>query len=134
MSDSSPIVDTFKTVNPDLHLLTVLKQMVADYSDSDCHYMVSASYFDFVDSERQHTRQYMAPIYVHQDSAANIDFDEQGVLLDTFFSPEQDTPAERIRIPYDQIYRIARSSTGGLFTNEDTVYNEPSRFKMPPLR
>lgn len=117
----------------DLHLLNVLKELTADTPDPASHYMISASYFDFIDSDRTHTRQYMCPIYVHQDSASNTDFDEQGILLDTFFSPEKDTPAERIRIPYDQIYRVAKSPTGGLFVDEDSVYQDLSKFKMPPI-
>ncbi|WP_020597287.1 hypothetical protein [Spirosoma panaciterrae] len=95
--------------------------------------MVSASYIDFIDTDRDHSRQYMCPIFVHQDSAANIDFDEQDMLLDTFFSPEPGAPAKRIRIPYDQIYQIARNSVGGMFIKEDSVYRESSRFKVPPL-
>ena len=125
---------TLSTTPVDLHLLTILKQMVADMAEPDAHYMVSASYIDFVDSDRLHTRRYMCPIYVHPDSADQFDFDEQGILLDTFFSPEKGTLPERIRIPYDQIYRIAKSPTGGLFVDEDSVYQDSSKFKIPPLK
>ena len=117
----------------DTTLREVLKKMAADITNPDSHHLVSASYFDFVDSQRPYTRRYMCPIYVHQDSASNLDFDEQGILLDTFFSPEEGTPAERIHIPYDQIYSVAKSPTGGLYTDEHRLYSEPSKFKMPPI-
>ncbi|MVM42286.1 hypothetical protein GO730_39010 [Spirosoma sp. HMF3257] len=85
-----PADPTSSTHPVDLHLLTILKQMVADMAEPDAHYMVSASYIDFVDSTRLHSRRYMCPIYIHPDSADNFDFDEQGILLDTFFSPRRE--------------------------------------------
>lgn len=112
----------------------MFKQMIADVVGPDAHYMVSASYIDFVDSSREYTCRYMCPVYVHQGSVRNIDFDEQGVLLDTFFSPKPGVPAERIRIPYDQIYQIARSPTGGMYVSKDNVYTNRANFRMPPLQ
>ncbi|GAB4019136.1 hypothetical protein [Spirosoma koreense] len=118
----------------DLSLLTILNQMVSDVADPHAHYMVSANYIDFVDSARLHIRRYMCPIYVHADSASQFDFDPEGILLDTFFSPEKGTLPERIHIPFSQIYRVAKCPAGGMFVDKDIIYEDSSKFKMPPLQ
>ena len=128
-TDSTPPVDSV-----DLSLVTILNQMVSDVADPNTHYMVSANYIDFVDSARLHTRRYMCPIYVHADSASQFDFDQEGILFDTSFSPEKGTLPELIRIPFSQIYRVAKSPTGGMFVEKDIIYEDSSKFKMPPLK
>ena len=128
ISPSTPPADPV-----DLQLLVALKQMIVDLASSDQHYMVSANYYDFLDQSRPHPRRYMAIIYFHQDSAWDLAIDQQELLADVLLSPDKDAPRERIRIPYNQIYQVARNQTGGLFTEEDSVYYKPAIFKMPPL-
>ena len=117
-----------------LRLLSVIKQMIADLANPNQHYMVSANYLEFVDGNREYLRRYIAIIYVHRDSARNVAIDQQGLLLDALLSPDKDAPWERIRLPYSQIYEVARNQTGGMFTDEDSVYHEPAKLRMPPLR
>ena len=124
ISSSTPLADS---VDP--RLLAALKRMTVDLDSPDHHYMVSANYYDFLDQSRPHPRRYMAIIYFYQDLAV----DQQGLLADVLLSPNKDAPCERIRISYTQIYQVARNQTGGLFTEEDSVYYEPAKFKMPPL-
>ncbi len=118
----------------DLRLLSVIKQMIADLANPNQHHMVSANYLEFVDQDHEHPRRYIALIYIHRNSARNVAVDPQGLLLDALLSPDKDAPWERIRLPYSQIYEVASNQTGGMFTDEDSVYHEPAKLRMPPLR
>ena len=109
--------------------------MIADLNSPDQHYMVSANYFEFLDEDREHPRRYIAIIYIHQASVWNVDVDQQGILLDVLLSPNENALRERIRLPYSQIYEVASNQTGGMFTDEDSVYHEPAKLMIatPPL-
>ena len=114
-------------------LLAILKDMVVNIVRPDNHYMVSASSIEFLDEQRAYRRQYLCPIYVHQDAAWSIDFDEEGILLDVVMAPGPNIPRERIRIAYPTIYSVAKNDTGGLFHEKDLLFYDRDRFTMPPL-
>lgn len=118
----------------ELDLLPLLRQMVTGIDGpNEWHYFVSASYIEFIGGKRTHKRLYMCLIYVHPDSSKNFDFDDESLLLDTFFSRLPNAVAERIRIPFDQIYSIQKNKAGGVYTDDDRVYCDYSRSRVPKL-
>ena len=107
--------------------------MLADLIDADNHWMVSASYLEYLDADCAGRRLYLAPVHFHVDSAWTIVLAEMGVELNVLMTPNPKGRRFRVRIPYDQIYNVARKPGGGLFTQQDSVYYDLSKLVMPPI-
>ena len=105
------------TVDPPL--LTVLRQMIADQSDQEIHYLVTASHYEF-----NGARLHFVAVHFHQDATFNIDLAETGIECNVR-SKRSRSKSDRIHIPYKQIWRISRNSEPTFESRHDVYFNEP---------
>ncbi len=113
------------------NLKNVLEQLVEGLGDPSNHYFLSAVYYQQEDGKRV----YIASMYLHQDSAWNLQLEADALALDVLLHRQEPDRPTRISIPYEVIYQVQRNHTGGLYTDEDTIYSSAqalSKLKWPP--
>jgi hypothetical protein len=117
----------------DLTLPTILEQMLIDIQDSECFYWIFSNYFDIQPpTERDVTRWWQAPLFLNDDAIWNTEFEEDGMFCDVVLKNKLPAERERIKISYEQIYRITRFMKSELVSEKDCqVYGDLSKFKMP---
>jgi hypothetical protein len=101
------------------NLKNVLEQLVEGLGDPSNHYFLSAVYYQQEDGKRV----YIASMYLHQDSAWNLQLEADALALDVLLHWQEPDRPTRISIPYEVIYQVQRNHTGGLYTDEDTIYS-----------
>lgn len=115
----------------DLKLQAILQQMLIDLGDKSNHYMLMANYYEHTSTEKANERWYIANIYVHKNAVANVFFDEESIRLGVRLNPDNLHLIDEIKIGLDQIYRIQKNKTGGIFSGEDDIYMELSKLILP---
>lgn len=115
----------------DLKLQTILQQMLIDLGDEANHYMLMANYYEHISTEKANERWYIANIYVHKNAVVNVFFDEESISLGVRLNLDNLHQIDEIKIGLDQICRIQKNRTGGIFSDEDDIYVQLSKLNLP---
>ncbi|WP_028523153.1 hypothetical protein [Runella limosa] len=115
----------------DLKLQAILQKMLNDLGDESNHYMLMANYYEHTSTEKANERWYLANIYIHKNAVANVFIDEDSISLGVRLNPDNLYQIDEIKMKVDQIYRIRKNKTGGIFNTEDDIYVELSKLNFP---
>ena len=115
----------------DLKLQSILQQVLIDLSDESNHYFLMANYYEHTSSEKLNERWYLANIYIHKDAISKLLVGQDSIGIDVRLNPDSPQQIDRIKINLDQIYRIRKNKTGGIFSDEDDIYVEVSKLNLP---
>lgn len=114
------------------------RKVLDDFSDPDCFYWVYTNYFDIqrddspLPTDRTITRWWQAPLFLNHDAIWNAEFVHDGMVCNVILKNQLPAQRERIKIEYQQIYRISCTIAGKSMTEkESNVYSDTSKLKMP---
>ncbi|GAB3753208.1 hypothetical protein [Spirosoma pomorum] len=118
----------------DHSLPSILHQMLVDINNPACHYWLYCNYFEVQPpTQRTVTRWYHAPLFLNYDSIWEAQLVDGGMLCDVILKNALPAERERIKIDFDQIYRINRFWNGENITQPASeLYSDQSVFKVPP--
>lgn len=107
---------TTGTPNRDeLALPGLLRRMVDEIKDPQCHYWLYSNYFDVLPpTERRVTRWYRTPLFLDYDALWNPEFAADGMLFDVILKNQLPAERARIKLEYSQIRLIKRAHLGEL--------------------
>ncbi|WP_332369813.1 hypothetical protein [Spirosoma telluris] len=127
--------DLQATYHNEAILPEVLRQMLIDIQDVRFHYWLYNNYFDILPpTDREVTRWWQAPLFLDYDSIWNVEFVEDAMICDVILQKSLPAKKERIKVGYQQIYRVARFIEGVNMTEKQSyLYSDSSKLKMPPL-
>ncbi len=111
----------------------MLRQMLIDIQNPECHYWLYNNYFDIQPpTDRQITRWWQAPLFLDYNSIWNAEFAQDGMYCDVILKNQLPAERERIKLAFDQIYRITRFRDGQPITEEGAqIYCDSAKLKMP---
>jgi hypothetical protein len=106
--------------------------LVLGLADPDNHYMISANYYEYIiPGLPKSDRWYIAIIYVHQDSAWNVELATDGIMMDVILNNEKPEEKYRIRIPYEEVWQVQEGHSPA-FTDKDQVFYDYDVLKKLP--
>ncbi len=122
-------------VETESSLSDLLQKMIDEIANPACCYWVYTNYFDVqLPTDRAVTRWYQAPLFLNHDAIWNAQFTEDGMLCDVILKNQLPAQRERIKVEYEQIYRITRFVEGKPTTEKESIlYTDSSKLIMPPL-
>lgn len=97
-------------VKTTVQLSQLLRKMVEEIKDPQCHYWLYSGYFDIQPpTDRTVTRWHHTPLFLDYDALWNPQFVEDGILFDVILKNQLPAQKERIKVEYAQISLIKRS-------------------------
>lgn len=111
------------------NLHAALEEMLQGLKDPANHYMVIATYFEYINSDDEDLDKYnFAVVYFHKEAVWDVLLSERSLQADVLL--DRDNPSEkyRIQIPLEEIWKVQKSSNT-TFTDEGTLFYSGSVFK-----